>query len=291
MASKEVILSAGAIGSPHLLMLSGVGSAEPLSKLGISVVVDNPAVGNNLQEHPGAWLTFRTRERTLNNEKSLGKQLIHGLKWLLFGRGPATTAGAQAVAFLRSTPAQQRPDLQLHFTPVGYTFSSSELIINDDPTVSVLPNVCRPMSRGRIFLRSSDSLVAPGIDMPLLEHPGDLALMTAGCRMVRHIMAQSAISELVLEETSPGKSVQTDADWEDYLRRIVVPCYHPVGTCKMGNAGQSVVDPELRVRGVENLRVADASIMPLIPSGNTNAAAIMIGEKASDLIRSRGGNN
>jgi choline dehydrogenase len=283
-AAREVILSAGAIGSPQLLMLSGIGPASALQKHGIAVVYDAGQVGENLQEHPGAWLTYETRLPTLNNEKGLARQAIHGLNWLLFGRGPATTPGAQAVAFVRTEPDASQPDIQLHFAPVGYKFLPSEVILYDEPTVSVLPNVCRPKSRGRVTLRSPSPTDHPVIDMALLGDPSDVRLMIAGCRIAREIMQSAPMKDIVTHERAPGSAVTSDDEWEAYLRETAVPCYHPVGTCRMGGDAGSVVDPQLRVRGVEGLRVVDASIMPIIPSGNTNAAAIMIGEKGSDLI-------
>ena len=286
-ASSEIILAAGAIGSPHLLMLSGIAPASILEAQGIPVLIDSSEVGRNLQEHPCAWLTYRMRVATLNNEKSLFKQAIHGLTWLLCGRGPATTAGSQAIAFLRTDVGAEQPDIQVHFTPIGYKFTPTEVVLYDEPTVSVAPNVCRPKSRGMLSLRSPSPLDPPRINMPLLEDPDDVRLLVAGCRQAREIMAQPEITEFVREESNPGTAVTSDSAWEQYLRRTVVPAYHPVGTCRMGNDATSVVDPELRVRGVSGLRVADASIMPQIVSGNTNAAAIMIGEKASDLIRGR----
>jgi choline dehydrogenase len=227
------------------------------------------------------------RVPTLNNETSLIKQALHSLNWLLFGRGPATTAGAQAVAFLRSDGSEAQPDIQLHFAPVGYKFLPTEVVLYDEPTVSIIPNVCRPRSRGRVYLRSSNPYDAPRIDMPLLDRPEDLSLLIYGGRHVREIMSRPAMADLMVEESAPGPQVMSESEWEVYLRDAVVPCYHPAGTCRIGRDEDAVVDSELRVRGVMGLRVADASIMPRIPSGNTNAAAIMIGEKASDLIRGR----
>jgi choline dehydrogenase len=285
MAAREVILAAGTLESPHLLMLSGVGPAHILKAHGIDVVHDSPGVGENLQEHAGVWLSYHMRERTLNNETALVRQVLHGLNWLLFGRGPATTAGAQAVAFFRSDERNVQPDIQLHFAPVGYKLFPTHVALHHEPTVSVLPNVCRPRSRGRVSLRSADPGDAPLIEMSLLDHPDDVKLLIAGCRRVRDIMSRPAIAGLIINESAPGSGVTSDQDWESYLRQTVVPCYHPVGTCRMGCDVGSVVDPDLRVLGITGLRVADASIMPTIPSGNTNAAAIMIGEKASDLIR------
>jgi len=281
----EVILSGGAINSPQLLMLSGIGPADHLREHAIPVVSDRPGVGENLQEHSGVFVTYRMRVRTLNNEKSLLRQAIHGLNWLLRGKGPATSAGAQAVAFLRSDSSQKQPDIQLHFAPIGYNCLPEQVDLYDEPTVSVIPNVCRPKSRGRILLQSSDPERAPRIQMPLLEHPDDLRVLIAACRRVREIMRQPAIADFVAEETAPGPSVSSEASLAEFVRESAAPCYHPVGTCRMGSDPQSVLDPELRVRGVIGLRVADASVMPGIVSGNTNAAAIMIGEKAADLIR------
>jgi choline dehydrogenase len=282
---REVVLSAGAIGSPQLLMLSGIGPAAMLRRFGISVLADSPEVGANLQEHPCVFMTYEMRVPTLNNEKSLPKQLWHGLNWLLFGRGPATTAGSQAVAFLRTQEGLPQPDVQLHFTPVGYKFLPDRVVLYEEPTVSVAPNVCRPKSRGRIALRSRESRDSPVIEMPLLGSDDDRRVLIAGCLRSRQIMAQSPIAHFVLRESAPGWDVDSPEAWSNYLKDAVVPAYHPVGTCRMGADGSSVVDPELRVRGVQGLRVADASIMPTLVSGNTNAPAIMIGEKASDLIR------
>lgn len=282
---QEVVLSAGAIGSPHLLMLSGIGPAAMLRRWGIPVLVDSPEVGANLQEHPCVWLTYEMRTATLNNEKAPVKQLWHGLNWFLFGRGPATTAGSQAVAFLRTEEGLAQPDIQLHFTPVGYKFLPDGVALYDEPTVGVAPNVCRPKSRGWIVLRSRESRESPVITMPLLGNDEDRRVLIAGCLRSRQIMAESPIAEYVVLESAPGSDVQSPEAWGDYLKDAVVPAYHPVGTCRMGADSGSVVDPLLRVRGVQGLRVADASIMPTLVSGNTNAPAIMIGEKASDLVR------
>lgn len=284
-ADREIILSAGAIGSPHLLMLSGIGPARTLEGQCIRVVQDSPQVGENLQEHGGAWLTYRMRVPTLNNETALIKQAWHGLSWLVCGKGPATTAGAQAVGFLRTSTAEEQPDIQLHFSPVGYKFLPTEVVLYSEPTVSIIPNVCRPKSRGRVTLRSGQPGDTPKIEMPLLAHPDDVRRLIEGCKRVRDIMKHPAIADLVLEENAPGLAVASEAQWESYLRQAAVPCYHPAGTCRIGPAGIGVVDAELRVHGTTGLRVADASIMPTIVSGNTNAAAIMIGEKAADLIR------
>jgi choline dehydrogenase len=285
-AECEVVLAAGAIGSPQILMLSGVGPANVLRGQGIDVVADRKAVGENLHEHAVTWLVYRMRAPTLNREKSAFRQALHGLNWLLRGRGPATTPGSQAVAFFATDgdPSSQ-PDIQLHFTPVGYEFTATELKLYDEPTVSVAVNICRPLSRGRITLKSPCATDAPRIEMPLLESEEDVRILIAGCRRAQRIMIQPGIAALVAMQCAPGPNVVRDDEWAGYLRESIVPAYHPVGTCRMGTDVESVVDPELRVRGITGLRVADASIMPRIVSGNTNAAAIMIGEKASDLMR------
>jgi choline dehydrogenase len=283
-ARHEIILSAGAIGSPHLLMLSGIGPARMLRAMGIKVVHDNPAVGENLQEHPGAWLTFEMNLPTLNNEKSLAHQALHALAWLFTRSGAATSPGAQAVAFVRSSDQETRPDIQLHFAPIGYKVLPDRIVLYDTPTVSVLPNVCRPKSRGRVALKSPDPMIAPRIEMPLLAHADDVRLLTIGCRIARAIMAKPAIAPLVKRESSPGPSVDSDADFAAFLRSAAAPCYHPAGSCRMSDNAGGVVDSALKVRGVLGLRIADASIMPELVSGNTNAAAIMIGEKAFELV-------
>ncbi|HVI88226.1 MAG TPA: GMC family oxidoreductase N-terminal domain-containing protein [Dongiaceae bacterium] len=283
LARREVILSSGAIASPQLLMLSGIGDAADLAGL-VPVQHHLPGVGRNLQDHVGVYLTYKVDQPTYNSETGWLRTALHGLNWLVRGRGPATAPGAQAMAFVRSDPSLADPDLQLHFTPVGYKLTPEALIVLDDPVVTAIPNVSRPKSRGCVALASTDFRDAPRIQSRLLDDPSDMQVLTAGCRTIRRIFAAPPLAAHVVAELSPGPETQTDADWEAFLRRDSVTVFHPVGTCKMGVDETAVVDPRLRVRGVGNLRVVDASIMPHLVSGNTNAPAMMIGEHGADLI-------
>ena len=282
-ARREVILSAGAIGSPQLLMLSGIGDAGELD--GLAPLVHHlVGVGKNLHDHVGVYLTYRVDQPTYNSEAGPFKSALHGLNWLLRGRGPGTAPGAQAMVFARSKPDLADPDLQLHFTPVGYKLTPDELIILKDPVVTAIPNVSRPASRGHLTLRSGDFREPPRIFSRLLEADSDVQALIAGCKHIRRIFAAPPLTSHVIEELAPGKPEMSDSDWEDFLRRESVTVFHPVGTCKMGNDPMAVVDSALRVHGLSGLRVVDASIMPHLVSGNTNAPTMMIGERAADLI-------
>jgi choline dehydrogenase len=282
-ARREVMLSGGTIASPQLLMLSGIGDAAALSGYG-AVVHHLPGVGRNLQDHVGVYLTFRVDQPTYNSEAGPLRSALHGLNWLLLGRGPGTAPGAQAMAFVRSDPGLPDPDLQLHFTPVGYKLTPDELIILKDPVVTAIPNVSRPESRGHLTLRSGDFRDPPRIFSRLLDADPDLRKLTAGCRWIRKLFAAPPLASHVIEELAPGKADMTDSDWEHFLRQESVTVFHPVGTCRMGSDAMAVVDSALRVHGVAGLRVVDASIMPHLVSGNTNAPAMMIGERGADLI-------
>lgn len=285
-ALKEVILCAGAVASPQLLLLSGIGPGPELQALGITCVHHAPGVGQNLQDHVGVYLNFRVDQPTYNNERALWRKALHGANWLFFGRGPGTTPGALAMAFVRSGPLIQDPDLQLHFTPVGYKLTPEKLIVLDEPVVTAIPNVNRPLSRGHLKLASADPHAYPLIFPRLLDHEEDVTVLRRGCEILREIFAAPPLASHVLSELSPGPEVNSVAEWESYLRRDSITIFHPCGTCRMGVDSEAVVDPELRVRGISGLRVVDASIMPRLVSGNINAPTIMIGEKGADLIRS-----
>ncbi|MET2832905.1 GMC family oxidoreductase [Mesorhizobium shangrilense] len=282
-ARREVILSAGTIASPQLLMLSGIGDAAELSAYG-PVTHHLPGVGKNLQDHVGVYLTYRVDQPTYNSEAGLFRSALHGLNWLLRGRGPGTAPGAQAMAFVRSDVTRPDPDLQLHFTPIGYKLTPDELVILKDPVVTAIPNVSRPESRSHLALRSADFRDTPRIFSRLLDAEADVRLLTIGCRRIREIFAAPPLAQHVIEELAPGQGEMTDEGWERFLRRESVTVFHPVGTCKMGTDPMAVVDSSLRVRGVARLRVIDASIMPHLVSGNTNAPTMMIGERGADLI-------
>lgn len=284
-ANREVIVSAGAVNSPQLLMLSGIGPASHLREHGVEVGLDLPGVGENLQEHPGLLPCYLVKGRTYNLERTLPRMAWHGLNWLLFGRGPGATPDAHALAFVRTRPDEMTtPDIQLHFTPAGYDLREDEVVLLDRPAVTAIVNVCRPTGRGRIRLRNADPLAAPSIEPRLLESDEDVEALAAGAKLVRRIFACPPLAAAVVAEATPGEQVRDHDDWRAYVRSHATAIYHPAGTCKMGHDAMAVVDDRLRVRGIAGLVVADASIMPTLVSGNTNAPCIMIGEKAADLV-------
>jgi choline dehydrogenase-like flavoprotein len=279
-AGREVILAAGAIGSPQLLMLSGIGPADHLREVGVDVQHDLPGVGENLQDHPYVVCIW---------ESKLGESLYGAdkpkalLEWLLRRSGPLTSSVAEAFAFVRSRPGLPAPDLQFHFAPAYFNDNGFDEF--DGHAFTLGPVLVTPKSRGRLTLRSSDPAAKPRIVTNSLTEPEDVQALVTGMRRAREMAAAGPLAEAVAREIFPGDGVESDDDLAADLRRRVELIYHPVGTCKMGSGEEAVVDAELRVRGIEGLRVADASIMPVIPGGNTNAPAIMVGERGADLIR------
>jgi choline dehydrogenase len=282
---REIVLSAGAVMSPTLLMRSGIGPARHLRALDIPVVHDLPGVGQNLQEHALVFSVALVNVSTYNTELGLHKYIRHGLNWLLFGRGPAASPISQAVAFLRTRPELASPDIQISFTPTGYTLDEAAgLKLLDRPAITFAIYKCRPDSVGSIELRSSDPGEPPRINANLLSAHSDVQTSVAGLRIAERFLNTKAFAPYFQGLCSPRLSSKDDSAYEAYVRETVGPTYHPVGTCKMGSDPMAVVDHRLRVRGVDGLRVVDASIMPRITSGNTNAPSIMIGEKAADMI-------
>ena len=275
-ASREVILAAGVFGSPQLLLLSGIGPAEQLRKLGITVEADSPEVGENLQDHPFNTVVCEVEADSLGD----AEHPRYLAEWLLRRSGPLTSTVAEAFAFVRSRPGLPAPDLQYHFAPAYFVDHGAEEF--DGHAITLGPVLITPKSRGRLTLRSSDPSEKPRIVTNSLAEPEDVAAMLEGMRIARELIATEPMRSVVRREIFPGAQVD---DLEDDLRRRVELLYHPVGTCRMGTDDGSVVDEQLRVRGVEGLRVADASIMPLIPGGNTNAPCIMVGERAADLVK------
>lgn len=280
--AREVVLSAGSLATPKLLMLSGIGPAEELQAHGIEVLHHLPAVGQNLAEHPNANMSWDVRARTYNMETSGPRMALALARWFLTRRGPATSPYPHAVAFFRSSAEVAHPDIQLMFGPFAFSFSPDGVVPYKKPAVTVVAALNHPKGRGRLRLRSSNPSDAPIIDHQLLAHPDDIARLTRACRFVRTIFAQDSLASQIVRERLPGPVCQTDEEWAHHLRATTFLGYHPVGTCSMLPDG--VVDPKLRVHGITGLRIADASIMPAPISGNTNAAAMMIGEKAADLI-------
>ena len=279
-AEREVILCGGAIGSPQLLMLSGVGSAEQLRSLGIEPQVDSPQVGDNLQDHPFFLLCYESKvnEDLLDAEKP--KAL---LQFLLRRGGPLTSNVGEALAFIRSRPGLPAADLELIFGPAYYHDHGFDTF--DGHAFSLATVLIAPRSRGRLRLRSADPLAKPALVGNHLGDPEDLAALMVGFRKLREIARTEPLDSARGRELVPGEEVESDADVEAFLRRELELLYHPAGTCRMGSDDGAVVDPELRVRGVEGLRVADASVMPTIIGGHTYAPTVVIAEKAADLIR------
>lgn len=286
-ARHGVVLSAGALNTPRLLMLSGIGPAAHLREHGVAVLADLPGVGANLQEHPGCHLVNSVSAHTLNDD-SRGLAGVGQLLALAFGRSGALTTGiGHAQAFVSSRPGLPAPNLQLAFSAFAFEITpKGNLALAKGSAVSTFIALARPASRGRVSLRSADPDAPPLIAHSLLGVEDDAAQLVEGLEIARRIMAQPAIAGEVTREIRPGAAADSKEALMGYVRAATIPMFHPVGTAKMGAVDDpmAVVGPDCRVRGVAGLWVADASIMPTIPQGNTNATSIMIGERASDLV-------
>ena len=284
-AEREVIVCAGAIGSPKLLMLSGIGPAAHLGGHGITVLQDLPGVGQNLQDHMDVDTVHELNgPHSYDKYKKLRWKMLAGLEYKLFGKGPVTSNIVEGGAFWWGDRAEATPDLQFHFLPGAGVEKGIGTVPGGNGCTLNTYHV-RPRSRGWVALRSADPLAPPLIDINAFAEPYDLERTIDGIRLCREIMAQKAFASFVLREHLPGGAVRSKADYEAFAREAARSAYHPVGTCRMGRGPDAVLDPELRVRGIDGLRVCDSSAMPRLVSSNTNAAAIMIGEKAADLVR------
>ncbi|WP_282605238.1 GMC family oxidoreductase [Pelagibius sp. Alg239-R121] len=289
-AGREVILSAGSINSPQLLQLSGIGPAEVLKPLGIEVLQDSPAVGRNLQDHLGVDHLYRARKPTLNNElHPWHGKLWAGMKYLLLRRGPLCLSVNQGGGFFRTRPDIERPNMQLYFSPVSYIKAppGKRPLMSPDPYPGFLLGIspCRPTSRGYLQIRASDPTVYPEIHPNSLSTNHDVQEMLEGVRFLRKLAATASLSALIEEELQPGTGVESDEAMIEDIRQRSSTVFHPVSTCRMGsNPTQNVVDHRLKVHGLQNLRVIDASVFPSVTSGNTNAPTIMVGEKGADLV-------
>ncbi len=282
-AEREVILATGALVSPQLLMLSGIGPADQLREHQITVTVDLPGVGENLQDHPYVACVWDVPGGGSLADAERPKAL---LEYLLRRTGPLSSSVAEALAFVRSRPGLPAADLQFHFAPAYFVDNGFQEYAGHAITMG--PALITPRSRGWVRLRSSDPSAKPRVLTNTLAEREDIDALVAGARLTREIAASEPLSSVLGRELFPGAELDDDEDLVEDLRRRVDLLYHPVGTCRMGSDESAVVDPELRVRGVEGLRVVDASIMPLIPGANTNAPTIMVAERAADLIRHRG---
>jgi choline dehydrogenase len=286
-ASGEVIVSGGAYGSPQLLLLSGIGPARHLHDMGIDVIHELPGVGANLHDHFNTYCTWRISKSITMNELhySTTRRLIAGAQYLLYRGGPMSGNGLYVGAMVRSDKRLERPDIQLNISAWSTIDRTRDGIISHPfPGFAISPVHLRPEGRGTVRLKSPDPFAPPEIRFNFLRSEYDMQALIAGMRIARQIARQSALQRLLVEETSPGPAVITDEQLADDVRKRGVSNLHPVGSCGMGHGPNAAVDPRLRVHGIESLRVVDASIMPSIIAGNTNAPTIMIAEKASDMI-------
>jgi len=279
-AAREVLLCGGAINSPQLLLLSGIGPGEQLAALGIPVAHDLPGVGQNLQDHLVVPVLFACTEPfTL----ATAETLLNYLRYLVLRRGPFVSNIAEAGAFVRTVDTLPAPDLQFHFGPAYYL--DHGFVQPEGHGFTIAPTLLRPASRGTITLACRDPLAAPRIEPQYLAHDNDLRVLVYGVQLARRIAAARPLASYCGGEYCPGEAAQSPEAITAHIRENAQTVYHPVGTCRMGTDDRAVVDPRLRVRGLAGLRVVDAAVMPLIPGGNTNAPVIMIAEKAADLIR------
>jgi len=288
IAEREVILCAGAVGSPHLLLLSGIGPADALRAVGAEVLHDLPGVGQNLQDHLMSGIVHAIESNAVR-KLTVPRLMAWMARYALRPGGPLAAGPVQAGAFVRSDPGQALPDLQFHTTPAGLMQPNTDEVrpLPAGRHFSILPGLIYPRSVGEIRLRSPAPETPPVVDPRYFSDPADLDHLVKGLRLSREIARTAPLAGMLGAEVWPGPAVTSDAALADFVRTTVNTIFHPVGTCKMGVDAMAVVDPELRVRGIDGLRVADASIMPTIIGGNTNAPAIMIAEKAADLILGR----
>lgn len=292
-ANKEVIIAAGSVGSPQILELSGIGQGDVLQRHGIPVVHELKGVGENMQDHYMIGMQWRFKPQYQSiNERTHGWRLAWEiLKYALTKKGVLSLPVAHVAAFVRTKPELEHPDIQLHAMPasidLGRLVAEQAFRMEKQPGMTITPCQLRPESRGSIHIKSPDPTAYPAIRANYLSDPADQEAAMRGLKLSRKVASQPAIAQYVESETAPGAGVQTEEQIADYTKLAGTTLYHCVGTCSMGHGPNAVVDPQLRVHGVERLRVVDASVMPKIISGNTNAPTIMIAEKASDMILGR----
>lgn len=282
-ANSEVIISAGSISSPQILQLSGIGDEEHLKRLGINVIHNNPAVGKNLQDHLQVRMVFKTNTRTLNDElNTWWKKALIGLQYMLFRTGPLTLSASQVYAFTNTSLDGSRPNIQFHMQPLSADKPGDGV----HPFSAFTMSICnlRPESRGEVKINSSDPTQLPKIIPNYLSTDSDKKIAIDSIKVARKIADADSLKKYILEEYVPGPAFESDEELLEAAKNNSQSIYHPVGTCKMGNDIDSVVDEKLKVHGVSGLRVVDASIMPELVSGNTNAPTMMIAEKASEMI-------
>lgn len=284
-ARREVILSAGTVQTPQILMLSGIGPAAHLREMGIEVVFDAPGVGENYHDHPASPMHMETDDWTSYgwSWKTVPRNLAHALQYALTRKGPLAGNVFESVAFLRTDPSLERPDVQFVFQPAK-RLTNPKIPFPIGHGYAISPVALYPKSRGTVRLASKDPAAAPLIDPHLLEHPDDIKPLIRALRIARAAFASEPFAVYDGTEVAPGPEVTTDAQFDAYIRETGYTVHHPVGTCRMGSDAGAVVDPQLRFNGIERLRIADASVMPGIIGGNTNAPCVMIGERAADFV-------
>jgi len=281
--SNEVVLSAGSIGSPHILQLSGIGDKDILEKAGVDVKHHLPGVGQNLQDHLEFYFQYKCKQPiTLNRKLGLISKGLIGARWLLNRSGLGATNHFESCAFIRSKADVEWPDIQYHFLPAAIRYDGKSAFDGDGFQVHVGHN--KPKSRGSVTLQSANPTVPPKILFNYLQHPDDIEGFRACVRLTREIIAQSAFDDFRDGEIQPGEHIQTDEEIDAFVREAVESAYHPSCSCKMGEDEMAVVDSQTNVHGIEGLRVVDSSIFPTIPNGNLNAPTIMVAEKAADII-------
>ena len=285
-ADSEVIVTSGAIGTPKLMMMSGVGPADHLKAHGIGVVQDLPGVGENLNDHFGIDIVAElTGHYSLDKYNRWHWAALAGFQYLAFRSGPVTSNVVEGGAFWFADSAAAMPDLQFHFLAGAGAEAGVPSVPRGSSGITLNSYTLRPKARGTVRLRSPDPAAPPVIDPNFLGHPDDLKSSIEGLKISREIFSQPSLQKHIRQIRFPDKSVKTQAEYEDFARQFGRTSYHPVGTCKMGTDDMAVVDPRCRVRGLEGLRICDSAIMPSLIGSNTNAPTVMIAEKASDLIR------
>jgi len=282
-AAKDVVLSAGPIGSPHILQLSGIGDTQALKKAGVEVKHHLPGVGQNLQDHLEFYFQYKCKQPiTLNGKLGLVSKGLIGARWLLTRSGLGATNHFESCAFIRSKPGVEWPDIQYHFLPAAMRYDGRSAFAGHGFQVHVGHN--KPKSRGSVTIASANPEQPPTILFNYLEHQDDIEGFRACVRLTRDIIEQSAFDEYRDEEIQPGKHIQTDEEIDAFVRQAVESAYHPSCSCKMGEDDMAVVNSNTQVHGIEGLRVVDSSIFPTVPNGNLNAPTIMVAEKAADII-------
>ncbi|MDQ2042546.1 choline dehydrogenase [Pseudoalteromonas sp. 20-92] len=282
-AAKDVVLSAGPIGSPHILQLSGIGDTQALEKAGVEVQHHLPGVGQNLQDHLEFYFQYKCKQPiTLNGKLGIISKGLIGARWLLTRSGLGATNHFESCAFIRSKPGVEWPDIQYHFLPAAMRYDGRSAFAGHGFQVHVGHN--KPKSRGSVTIASANPEQPPTILFNYLEHQDDIEGFRACVRLTRDIIEQSAFDEYRDEEIQPGKHIQTDEEIDAFVRQAVESAYHPSCSCKMGEDDMAVVNSNTQVHGIEGLRVVDSSIFPTVPNGNLNAPTIMVAEKAADII-------